>query len=235
MTFRPKQFVFCSVFPERNPAPTDSAEQDWTRPLVERQLQMLGELAEIGLEVARAVERQAKTAGSEVDAQRLAMAYARAARALRMTIALQARLIDDLGARQDAATRKRAVAEQADDDALAVRQETHKVRVVGIVERVIEAVRQDLDFDEVSRLVLKAETLLDDEDLYDDVLSRPIGELVARICRDLGLSPDWPRLAEEAWAKKEIESGVQGAPFARWMGKPSARAPPPAREHAASP
>ena len=197
--------------PEPNPAPTESPD-DWTRPLVERRLQVLGELAEIGLEVARAVERQARAAGPDVDLKRLSMAYARAARAVRMTVALQSRLSEALKAREAAAAEQRAEAEAEADDALAARLETQKVRVAGIVERVLEAEHED--YDEVSRLVLKAERLLDDESLYDDILSRPIGELVACICRDLGLSPDWPRLAEEAWAKKEIESGVEGSPFA---------------------
>ena len=46
-----------------------------------------------------------------------------------------------------------------------------------------------------------------------DVRQRPVGELVALICRDLDLDPDWTRLAEEAWAKEEIASGVPSSPF----------------------
>ena len=186
--------------------------QDWARPLVERQLAVLGELAELGLEAARAVERQARAAGPEVDLKRLTLAYARVSRAVRMTIALQSRLIGELKAREDALADDRVEAETWDDEVLAARVETHKVRAVRVVERVLEAEHED--YDTVSRLVLRAERLLDDETLFDDVLSRPIGDLVARICRDLGLSPDWPRLAEEAWAKAEIESGAAGSPFA---------------------
>ena len=173
------------------------------------QLQLLGRLAEAGLEVALAIEARAKAAVQDhtIDLNGLSLAYDRVARAVRMTIALQARLIEDARTREDEA-------EAAAQDDLAERQEIHKIRAVRVVERVIEAERQD--FDEVSRLVLKAERLLDDEDLYDDVLSRPIGELVARICRDLGLSPDWTRLAEEAWAKKEMAEGVEGSPFAEF-------------------
>jgi hypothetical protein len=131
---------------------------DWARPLVERLLHVLGELAELGLGVARAVECRARAAGpgKDIDLNGLSLAYDRVSRAVRMTIALQSRLI---------------------------------------------------------------------------------GELVASICRDLGLSPDWPRLAEEAWAKKGIESGVAGSPFGAWMAEPTQTPPSAARRapQAASP
>ena len=48
-------------------------------------------------------------------------------------------------------------------------------------------------------------------------MSRPIGEIVALICKDLGLEPDWGRLAQEAWAQAEIADGDPGSPFAPWM------------------
>lgn len=205
--------MICSVMTDRAPVLTE---------IDDRQLRLLGRLAEAGLEAALAIEARAKAAVQDhtIDLNGLSLAYDRVARAVRMTIALQARLIEDARTREDEA-------EAAAQDDLAERQEIHKIRAVGVVERVIEAERQD--FDEVSRLVLKAETLLDDEDLYDDVLSRPIGELVARICRDLGLSPDWTRLAEEAWAKKEMAEGAAGSPFAEWSADRT-RPPPLAGE-----
>jgi hypothetical protein len=68
---------------------------------------------------------------------------------------------------------------------------------------------------------------LDDDDIYGDVIARPVGELVALICRDLGLEPDWARLAEEAWAREEIERGDARSPFANLHRE--AVANPPAR------
>ena len=41
------------------PSPPDSETGHWSRPATLRQLELLGELAEIGLEIARAIERQA--------------------------------------------------------------------------------------------------------------------------------------------------------------------------------
>jgi hypothetical protein len=61
---------------------------DWARPLYERQIAMVGELAEMGLEIARDVKGQVKMAGA--DPQACAMAYARVARAVRISLMLQA-------------------------------------------------------------------------------------------------------------------------------------------------
>ena len=55
---------------------------------------------------------------------------------------------------------------------------------------------------------------LDDIDLYGDLLDRPISEILARICADIGLPLDWSRLALEAWARTEIQGGQAGAPLA---------------------
>jgi len=51
------------------------------------------------------------------------------------------------------------------------------------------------------------------------VLTRPVGELIALICRDLGLSPDWSLLAEEAWAQAEIAGGEAQSPFVSPPGR----------------
>jgi len=38
-----------------------------------------------------------------------------------------------------------------------------------------------------------------------EILKRPTAEIIALICRELGLPEDWPRLAEEAWAREEAD------------------------------
>jgi hypothetical protein len=202
------------------PSPLQTAAQggadDGVRARIERQLEMLGELAELGLEVARIVERRAKAvdAGtSDADLQGVAMAYARVARAVRMTLLLQSRLINELKSHEMAAAREAALALRAEDRARLAPHEEHKARVERIVERVAKA--QVDDEDEVERLVDEAGERLDDDDIYGDVTARPIGELVALVCRDLGLDPDWTRLADEAWAQAEIEGGAAGWPPVR--------------------
>jgi hypothetical protein len=142
--------------------------------------------------------------------QGLAMAYARTARAVRMTVLLQAKLMremeaaEGLGETSGEANRRRAARQDA--------EQARKAAVARIVRRVAEG-RCD-DPETLDAYAEEACGRLDDEDLYGDVLLRPMGELVARICRDLDLDPDWSRLAQEAWAEAEIAAAPPGSPFA---------------------
>lgn len=224
-----------------SPLPFDAAPEPtadhaaWGERLLRRQAERLETLAEAGLRMALAIERQATQGPAEGEEPlapaEAAMAFSRVARAVRMTGLLQERLVralDDLRARQAAqAERARAEAEGAAKDAEARRDPAyrHKARVEAIVERLAKADTDDED--EIDRLVCEAGERLDDEDVYGDVLTRPVGELVSLICRDLGLDPDWTRLAQEAWAKEEADNprspfftapsptgGRRGGPFA---------------------
>jgi hypothetical protein len=186
-----------------------------------RQLQVLGELAELGLDLARAIARPA-TAETTPDAPPetptaphaakgdVCLAFARAARAVRLTIALQSRLIGELRALDEVADRHRTAG-----PIIAARE--RKARVQRIVERVLEA--EIGDANEYHRLAAEARERLEHDEIYGDVLTRPVGELIALICRDLGLSPDWSRLAQEAWAQEEIASGQVGSPFIPRQGR----------------
>jgi len=66
--------------------------------MLERQMEVLGRLAEVGLQVALAVERQAQADPDGAALQAIALAYSRVSRAVRLTLALQGRLEDDLAA-----------------------------------------------------------------------------------------------------------------------------------------
>ena len=60
---------------------------------------------------------------------------------------------------------------------------------------------------------------LDDGDEEEaDFADRPIGELVARICKDLGITPDWSLLEDEDWAIEEARTRPPGSPFAAAPG-----------------
>ena len=128
-----------------------------------------------------------------------------------MTLLLQSKLIRELQFREASQARDAARAETD-------RSEDRKARVEQIVERVAEA--QGEAPEAVERLVEEAAERLDRDDIYGDVLSKPVSEIVARICQDLGLDPDWPRLAQEAWARAEIESGAAGSPLAVFRRDP---------------
>jgi len=211
------------------PATADGA----LRAVLERQLAVLGRLAEAGLNIALAVERRATEApAAEADAAEaapgappaaggdVALAYARVARAVRLTVALQGRVVKELQGLDEAAQRRRlreaAEAGRARQEAEAQR----KARVERIVERLIRA--EAADEAEGERLADEAYERLEDDDIYGELAARPLSETIARICADLGLSPDWTRLAEEAWAQEELAGGAAGAPLmqVRWLDPP---------------
>jgi hypothetical protein len=89
------------------------------------------------------------------------------------------------------------------------KREGRRERVAQIVERMA---RNDGEPEEtVERLYNEAAERLEMLDVYGDPAFRPISELVAEICRDLGLSPDWAVLASHPWARKEIALGERSA------------------------
>jgi hypothetical protein len=164
---------------------------DWARPLVERQLQMLGRLAEAGLEIAVALEAQAKGGAAVVQGD-VAMAYSRVARAVRQTFMLQSRLIEDLQENETGRAGRRAAA---------------RASAARIMRGVIDDGRRG-DAERAERLAAEAAERLREED-FSDLLARPFGEAVAEICKDLGLSPDWLALAETC---HEAEAALAGKP-----------------------
>ena len=180
----------------------------------ERRLAILSELAEAGLEIALALKtRIVETAAAEPDPASaracadLAQAFDRASRAVRMSLALRERLLKD-GAFGKAAARTAA------PEARAQRAE----RVQRIVGRVVKAGYKEGPLRDI--LERQARERLFDPDITGELLDRPIGELVARICADLGLSPDWLALAREAWAQAEITERPAGSPYAAWPDLP---------------
>jgi hypothetical protein len=103
-------------------------------------------------------------------------------------VALEAKLYRDRQAGRDKARAERAVETR-------LRGIRRKAKVVEIVERVVE--RES----DAERLLDDLDERLPDED-DADFADRPLGELVARICRDLGVTPDWSLWADEAWANE---------------------------------
>ena len=80
---------------------------------------------------------------------------------------------------------------------------------------------EDRDAEAITRLrdaCTEARERLADEDLYGDLSTAPLSEIVERICRDVGLSPNWARLAEEHWAQAELSAGEAVPPLARFTG-----------------
>jgi hypothetical protein len=194
----------------------DEADSGWERALLDRQLERLDQLADMGLALAGEIQRRAAAAAPDADITHAAIDFARVSRAVRMTLALQSRLVRDFKTPIKAGSAK---AENDDEDVQwevvwepeppTRDQQRHQAR------RVVRRVGEDcgLDAETVERLDAEATERLERDDIYADILKRPFSEIVADICRDLGLSPDWSRLAGEDWARAEMKSGKVGWPF----------------------
>src|SRR4051812_42698194 len=85
----------------RAAADGDDAASTSPRALIERRIAVLGELADLGMEIARAATQAATTAPAPDEAAAPGfrgdpvLAYTRAARAVRQTFALQSTLLED--------------------------------------------------------------------------------------------------------------------------------------------
>jgi hypothetical protein len=180
-------------------AQTDVALTDPSEDRAQRRFRVLQELAEIGMELARDVQRRAREQAGDGAAD-LGLVFSRIARTVRQTVALEAKLDQDCQVRRDKADAERAVETR-------LRGIRRKTKVMEIVERVIETESD-------------AERLLDDlgerlEDADDsDFADRPMGELVACICRDLGVTPDWKLWEDEVWAIEALKASPPDAPAA---------------------
>ena len=179
-----------------NPSPETQILAD-LRPVMERQLAVLGRLAEAGLNLAIEIEQQATTDGpAKLSAGEAALAYARVSRAVRLTLALQSKVIQQIQSLDEVASRYRA----GDRQEAGARDTAHKGRIQRLVERVIG--EEIADDDRAERLADEACERLEHDDIYGDLRRYSPGEIVSRVCRDLGLAPDWSRWAQEAWTQE---------------------------------
>lgn len=197
-----------------------------------RQLAMLQELAEIGMQIVRAVrdEALATDAPAADDAPQrssrfgngdLGLVYSRVARAVRQTVALETRVAEG---------GQKACLERDQRHATAIRWAAHERRseIRGYVTEAIEAEAADrmTSDHEVERLL---DDLEDRIDAYDDVLGdAPIGEVVARICADLGIVPDWSLWDQHDWAIEhlKVQAATDGAEL-RPLDGPACTSPDP--------
>jgi len=193
--------------PEAPPAAEPAAGLDPAR--LERQLDRLDRLADLGLEIVEGLAAQAKGTGPKVVEGDLALAYDRVSRAVRMATALQSRLMMDF---RQAPAQTPAGGPPPAGPAPAEQARARKDGVARIIHRVAEG-QGGLEGFQVSWLDRQARERLEHDDIYGQVMTQPVSELVARICDDLGLTPQWKHLALEAWAEDEIEGGAPGAPL----------------------
>jgi len=175
-------------------------------------------LVDIGLGLTRRLQREvAEAEPGTVELGSVALAFSRLAKAVRQTIALQARL--------EAPAQKAAEPRAFCDGPLtptvttptstsaAPRAPAPRNTVAWAVGLAIdEAVGGDDE--EFERL---DDALGDELDALDDDVfeRRPIGAIVVEICEALGVEPDLSLWEDEDWAIEEARTGAAGSPYAR--------------------
>ena len=194
---------------------------------IARQLAMLQELAEIGMDLARAVRREALAEpkdGDQAPARSAAdydLALSRIARAVRQTLALETRLAADHQADQEAG--RHIVRESARRLQTQLHRAQRRAQVREIAAEAIDAgIADDCRLEVLAEMDERLERY--DDETRDDLERKPIGALVAEICRALGVDVDWSLWEHEEWACLEAVTKAPGSPYVHHRLAPQ---PPP--------
>ena len=188
------------------PAETDAvAEASIADERGERRREMLAELAEIGMRLARSlgdlvearIDHEKKTADAPPRSKDAAAAFDMMAQTVRRTLALEAKLAHGVKAR-----REKLITDGA--ERRATRAAAHKNNIdEAIIEGLHDAYAADCSDDEyhelAERLLDDAQDYLGDADEMRGYLDRPVGETVAKLCAALGLDPQACEPDGDAW------------------------------------
>jgi len=173
---------------------------------------MLRELSEIGMDLARSLREAvrdqveaARAAGEPAPAvtSEAGLTFSRIARGVRLTVALERALYEP--PKGAGSAKDRDMAAQIAGAAQRLRRKLwvvaggHEVKTW--VEKTIET--QATGEREAERLKAELNEKLADEDEIRPLLGLPVGEMIARVCRDLGLEPNEQLWAHEPWAIEE--------------------------------
>ena len=184
-------------------AATAEAARDIARG--ERRREMLAELAEISLRLARSlgdlvearVEHEKTCKDAPSHSKDAAAAFDKMAQTVRRTLALEAKLAEGVKAR-----REKLITDGAERHA--TRAAAHKNNIdEAIIEGLHDAYAADCSDDEyhelAERLLDDAQDYLGDADEMRGYLDRPVGETVAKLCAALGLDPQACEPDGDAW------------------------------------
>ena len=153
----------------------------------------LRHLVAIGMDLARMIQDQAKdmqACDPGVVGADLSLRFHRISRSVRMTLALDAKL--EAGFKARVAERKEA-----------------KVTERKALAR--EAVSRQVDRDTPDRDLHRERSDRIEREQLEDVSDKPVSEIIAIICQDLGIVPDWQAWSLEPWAMEE--RATPGSPY----------------------
>jgi hypothetical protein len=228
------------LFDPTLPTPPELSEEIEERPAesriarAEARLGILRELAELGMKLTRALVSQsvepaeAATPGPRRDP---ADAFARLSRAVRLTLALEARTEDDLAALRAGAyepptaglSRPDPAPTAPDDDADFVPPHERPLPsdYPSAFRNEIRDAVHDVINQEITDPYLASEALGDlyeglwEGQDYDRFLHRSLRDAVAGICENLGLHPDWSLWTDDNWAPPTASGGPRW--HERWV------------------
>lgn len=157
--------------------------------MVERLCGALGALTEMGLQLAGQVRDEAARPGADLAA--LVLAFTRAAKAVRQSVALEAALAEVLRRRQSPTDLR-----EAPDRRVAERQFETEMFVEKVIERdAPDSERERLTGDLYERLTDSADLFASDASLAD---------IITGICQALGLAPDFAEFTDHDWGGLDI-------------------------------
>jgi len=231
-----KSAAFAALEPQPDPPPADTPAVDEADLLaasvarVERRLRMLDDLAEMAMKLAtRVTERalaedaaSAKDAAGSAPPDLAADDLAKLSRAVRLTLDLAGRLEETLARLRAGEIAVRAARRQEHEErASRARMGRGAATRDKVSEQVAMVIFSESESERESSDLLEAlEERLNDDVAYIDVENQPLREVVERLCRDLGLKPDWSRWTDDGWLDQDdfFKSRASWSPF-NWVSR----------------
>src|SRR5271155_663375 len=193
-----------AIDPPKPVATASSGTSGGRAGVCERDIEILARLAEIGLDLAeieraQAVDAEAaRKAGGDGPTRDHNLGFARITRAVRMVLALKAEFIADGGERLRRDMAERAARAEA---ARLERETKQKARVDRAVREVIASEPRDRRTRD--DLIYELNKRVGNWPAATDFREMSTGDVIARICHDLGIDPDWTLWWNESWAIEE--------------------------------
>lgn len=197
----------------------------------QERLAMLRELAELGMALTRELTRRALETPEPAEAPRRdpADSFARLSRAVRLTLALEAAVEEQLGVLRVGGMDRAAPSPVADDDDddnhnhyyRALPRDYPSAHRNMIRDAVYEVVNGEITDLPAAEEILDAlyERLAEGE-RYDALVHRPLRAAVQAICDDLGLHPSWKSWAGDDWTPSPPPPGPRYAWELVWVPDP---------------
>jgi hypothetical protein len=210
----------------------DVVDEDASAEEIRRQRALFRELTDIGMELARAVRVQvaahglaeppdphteapvSPSAGGSAVAVLvdLGLVFSRVSRAVRLTLALETRIVCELSAQANERAAPQPYGGQTLEDIEKTRRQLARLKarantVMQVVEATFEAEGRDLAMDMLAGL----RSRLHDDRAYGGHLNGGYGTAIARVCKDLGVSPDWERWKRDDWPDND-PAGAPSSP-----------------------